>query len=321
MVSLLEKFVGENLGYVAVLNGVLGDLLEEKKSPLSIQMAFYENNQPMALDKEKWSQGVGGKICILAHGSCNTENDWRFKDDPSRDYGSLLKKDSGYTPFYLRYNSGLHIFVNGQRLSNLLEELIGCSSQEISEIVLIGHSMGGLVFRSACHYGMSENRNWVRLVKKIFYLGTPHLGTHFERFGNLTTTFLHRIPTLPTRAIASFLDLRSAGIKDMRHGSLTPLLTTAEHYSLCSILSKSMSPTFRHWFGDGMVHPESSMGQSLLKISSLPANKYHVKIIPGIYHYNLPRDIKIYKQIKKACCDKLWVNPGYFSEKSNLAAN
>ncbi|HSA58837.1 MAG TPA: hypothetical protein VLJ37_04055 [bacterium] len=315
---------GDRLGYLCIANGIIGDMLEERKSRLAIPMAFYTGGKRLSLTKgslEGLGLPDGGTVCVLAHGSCNSEKDWGFRGDPSKDFGSLLQADLGFFPIYLRYNTGLHISTNGKRLSGLLERLVRNNPVKVKEIVLLGHSMGGLVFRSACFYGQKENKEWVRRVKKIFYVGSPHWGTHFEKFGKLTTTVLRLIPTLPTKAIAAFIDLRSAGIKDLRHGFLThrdwqrphaddlfyvhqnktPLLETADHYLLCGTIAKSLDSTVGRLFGDGMVHPGSGTGKGLLPSSKIPFRADHSRIFPGISHYNLMKNMKVYRQIREWC--------------------
>ena len=314
---------GDRVGYLCILNGVIGDLLETQKSRLSIPMAFYPKGPRSAGSEGKRLSVLaeGGKICVLAHGSCTSEKDWSFRGDPSKDYGSLLRADLGFQPLYLRYNSGLHISTNGKRFSDLLEKMILRSPKKVTEIVLLGHSMGGLIFRSACYYGKKEKKKWVGLVKKIFYVGSPHWGTHFEKFGKLTTTILRLIPTLPTKAISALIEHRSAGIKDLRHGYLidedwqgqgaddlfyihknkVPLLETAEHYLICSTLSKSLNSRAGRLFGDGMVHPGSGTGNGLFPSSRIGFREDHCKIFPGVSHYNLLKTMKVYRQIRVWC--------------------
>ena len=48
-----------------------------------------------------------------------------------------------YTPFYLRYNTGLHISKNGQKFSEMMDSLFKTYPVNIEEIMVIGHSMGG----------------------------------------------------------------------------------------------------------------------------------------------------------------------------------
>lgn len=300
-----------------ILNGVLGDTLEKNKTGLALKMALHDTFGPLNLTKKALSHcdlPNTGKICILAHGSCSSEKAWGFKGNKSTNYGSLLQKDFDFTPFFLRYNSGLHISTNGKRLSNLLEKFIQAYPTKINEIILVGHSMGGLLFRSACYYGQKENKKWIGMIKKIFYLGTPHSGTHLEKLGKLTTTILNQIPNPITRMIVTLGDLRSAGIKDLRHGFITdedwqnknsdtffyrhknktPLLKDTHHYIICGTLSKVAGSKMGYLFGDGLVHPTSGTGRSLFL-------KENCKIIPGISHHHLQASKKVYQQIKIWC--------------------
>ncbi|MBI2339241.1 MAG: alpha/beta hydrolase [Deltaproteobacteria bacterium] len=309
---------------LSIVNGIVGDTFERKKSPFAIPMEFYAEGKPLPLTKAALA-GMNlpqtGKISILMHGSCASQTSWGFKGNPSKNYGLLLKKDAGFTPFFVRYNSGLHISTNGKRLSDLLERLIRNYPVEVTDIVLIGHSMGGLIYRSACHYGEMGKKKWVRLIRKIFYLGSPHLGTHFEKFGKLTTAILQRIPNPATRALARFIDLRSDGIKDMRHGYIIdddwnhghseklfylhqnkiPLLKSADHYLICSTLSKRADSIMGRFFGDGLVHPGSGIGRGLFSGSNIPFPKKHCKILPGLSHHNLQKSPRVYRQIRAWC--------------------
>ena len=310
-----------------VLNGVIGDTLEDRNTVLAMKMLLYYKEQPLELTLRRLSHSQlpkTGKICILAHGSCGSEKGWTLKGRSGNNYGTLLQQDFGLTPFFLRYNSGLHISTNGKRLSDLLETLVRRYPSKVREVVLVGHSMGGLVFRSACYYGERDKRQWVGLVRKVFYIASPHLGAHFENLGKLTTTLLGKIPNPITRLIASLGDLRSAGIKDMRHGYLTdedwqkknadklfhwhqnktPLLKTADHYLICGTLSKVAGSRMGRVFGDGVVHPASGTGRGLFASSAIPFLEDHCKIIPGISHAHLQRSRRVYQQIKEWCNKK-----------------
>lgn len=309
---------------LCVLNGIVGDALEERITGLAIPMTLTTGNERLLLTRAAFRNAAlpdSSRICILAHGNCGSHRGWGFKNNRSSNYGSLLQRDFGFTPFFLRYNSGLHISTNGKLLSNLLEKLIYCYPCKVQEVVLVGHSMGGLVFRSACHYGRKERRKWIQLIKKIFYLGTPHLGTHLEKLGKLTTTILKHIPNPITKAIVILGDLRSAGIKDLRHGYLidedwqnknadnlfyghqntTPLLKTADHYFICGTLSKVDGSKMGRLFGDGLVHPASGTGRGLFTSSDIPFLNNHCKIISGISHRHLQRSTRVYEQIRDWC--------------------
>ena len=82
--------------------------------------------------------------------------------------------DLGYTPVFVRFNTGRHISENGASLAALLDELVADWPVEVERIAIVGHSMGGLVARSACHRGgdvdartsatssRSARRTWAR---------------------------------------------------------------------------------------------------------------------------------------------------------------
>jgi pimeloyl-ACP methyl ester carboxylesterase len=157
---------------LAALNGVLGDHLADTANPLALKMQFRLRNMP---------QNSGGRIVVLIHGLCMSDLQWTRRD---HDHGAALARDFGYTPVYLSYNSGLHISTNGRALAESLEALITQWPAPVEDFVIIGHSMGGLVARSACHYGEEADHLWRRKLRKLVFLGTPHHGAPLERIGH-----------------------------------------------------------------------------------------------------------------------------------------
>jgi pimeloyl-ACP methyl ester carboxylesterase len=290
----------------SVLNGLIGDTLEAKKSRLAIEMSFR-------------GEIHGGKICVLVHGLCDSEETWGFTADAAKNYGTLLQQDFGYTPVFLRYNSGLHISTNGQLLAKLLREIDEENPDAIQEILLIGHSMGGLVVRSACHYGQKKGAAWVKRVKKIFLLGTPHLGSDWEKLGHLTGTILKKIPNFVTKGIAVLGDKRSAGIKDLRWGYLldedwrhakadsfwkdnrhpVPLLKGVDYYLIAAALAKKADHFLAQYFGDGAVPFKSAAGRSFRKSKCIPFSPDRCKTIRGLSHTGLARHPQVYEQIRE----------------------
>ena len=71
------------------------------------------------------------RLVVFIHGLTGDEFCWSWgqnlatNPDAADPYGSRLTSDLGYTPVYLRYNSGLHISENGRTVAALLEELAG----------------------------------------------------------------------------------------------------------------------------------------------------------------------------------------------------
>src|SRR5262249_30427390 len=159
------------------------------------------------------------RIVVFVHGLMGTEFYWDWgAREAGENYGARLAADFGCTPVYVRYNSGRHISENGRSLAAMLEELVDAWPAQVREIALVGHSMGGLVARSACYQAADADRHWPVRVGHIVTLGTPHLGAPLEQGAHVAAAALYALPE--TRMLAAFLRKRSAGIRDLRHGSL-----------------------------------------------------------------------------------------------------
>jgi pimeloyl-ACP methyl ester carboxylesterase len=118
----------------------------------------------------------------------------------------------------VRYNTGRHVSENGRSLADLLEALVAAWPVAVERIALVGHSMGGLVARSACHQAAERSDAWVGRVRHVVSLGTPHTGAPLAQAVHVAAAGLATVPE--TRAFSAFLRRRSAGIRDLRDGSL-----------------------------------------------------------------------------------------------------
>src|SRR5204862_251997 len=88
---------------------------------------------------------------------------------------------------YLHYNSGLHISENGRQFAQVLEILIAHWPSPLEELVIVGHSMGGLLARSAWHYAKAAGHAWPAQLRSMIFLGTPHHGAPLEPGRSLRT--------------------------------------------------------------------------------------------------------------------------------------
>lgn len=283
----------------SVVNGCFGDYLSQRDNGLAIDMAFYQNNRPLQLTPEALYDAFPaptGKLCVLVHGLCCHEGAWDYPGDPARSYGSGLHDDLGYTPLFLRYNTGLPIPYNGAALDALLEKLLATYPPAVEELVLIGHSMGGLVLRGACHFGAERGGAWVGKVSRVFYIGTPHEGAALERVGHLVNSVLHAVPHPLSALLGDVANQRSQGIKDLRHGTViegaagiaaVPWLASAQHYMIAGTVTDDPEHLAARLFGDGLVQP--------------PRAGDNVRLFPGVGHMQLAHNDAIYRQIRTWC--------------------
>ena len=203
---------------VAALNGVLGDHLAESGNPLAIEMQLRRDGRPLELDAEALALAfprASGKVLVLVHGSCVGDRQWTRR---GHDHGAALARDLGFAPIYLHYNTGLHVSVNGRAFAGLLEQLVAAWPTRIDGLVLLAHSMGGLVARSACHLGEADGHAWRRRLRTLVCVGTPHHGAPLERGGHWIDLLLG--VNRYSAPLARLGKIRSAGVTDMRHGNV-----------------------------------------------------------------------------------------------------
>ena len=221
---------GRELAVRSALNGVFGDALAHAGSSLAVRMGFHQNGSPVPLTAEALA-GLQARVCVFVHGLACDEQSWRrptaawagtawehaLAPGEAIHYGALLTHDSNeISCLYLRYNTGLPIADNAHDLVQQLEQLVSAAPPRLRELVLVGHSMGGLVARGACERAAVEGQAWLHRVPLVVCLGTPHQGAMLEQLGHLTGLALG--VSKVTQPLARVANARSQGIKDLRHG-------------------------------------------------------------------------------------------------------
>lgn len=308
---------------LAALNGVFGDYLVAHQNPLAITMQLRQHERPLVLNNAALATSFATenhKLLVLVHGLCMNDLQWnRERPDHSatHDHGASLARDLGYTPIYLYYNSGRHIATNGAEFAAILEQLVQVWPADISELVIIGHSMGGLVARSAYLHANQANHSWPQRLKKIIFLGTPHHGAPLERAGNWVDMLLDISPY--TAPFARLGKIRSAGIKDLRYGRIMnedtpdrgPMLPnrnvnkSVKYYTIAATKQKQAGGDGARLRSDGLVPVKSALAlgfrKGQLKDNTLP----HIISIPvsrqricyGLDHFDLLSSGEVYDQI------------------------
>lgn len=313
---------------IGVLNGTLGDYLKRTGNGLATSMALVCAGRAVALTRAAIAAAypaASPRVAVLVHGLMSTESVWEMEGGVT--YGSRLAADLGFTPLYVRYNSGLHVSENGEALDALLERLVAEYPVPIEELVLIGHSMGGLVTRSAAHAAAAGERRWLPLVKRAFYLGTPHLGAPLERFGNALTWALRAVGSAAsdpyTQLVADILDLRSSGVKDLRYANLrredwegadadallqnrrhpAPLLPHIRHHLVAATIGDD--PRLTLLFGDAIVPLRSATGRARPHDRSALFPQEHVRVLPRLDHLRLAHEPEVYALLRAWCEEPL----------------
>jgi pimeloyl-ACP methyl ester carboxylesterase len=309
---------------IGALHGVVGDRLERERNGLRMRMEFRHEGRPLDLDRENLRRAypvAARKLAVFVHGLAGNEHVWRFYSrehygDDDTSYGSRLEQELGYSALHLRYNSGLHISENGGLLAERMEELLRAWPVEVEEIVLVGHSMGGLVARSACHQARRRGIGWCDAVRHVFCLGSPHLGAPLEKLGNVAGWVLGAFDV--TRPLGRIVNGRSAGIKDLRFGYLVeedwrgrdadallanhrheiPFLESAAHYFVGATVTASPSHPVGYLLGDTLVRFPSASGGGATHARRVPFRDEHGRHLGGTTHLRLLNHPAVYEQIR-----------------------
>lgn len=299
---------------IAALNGVLGDYLAETENPLAVPMQVRSNGRP--LKDEDFLEAVEqteGRLLILVHGLCMNDLQWERR---GHDHGAALASELGLTPVYVHYNTGLHISENGRQLSDLLETLTQKARRPLT-LFILAHSMGGLVSRSACHYGKTAGHTWMNHLQKIIFLGAPHHGALLEKSGNWFTLFLEISPySAPFSRLGK---IRSCGITDLRYGSVSaddwqgrdrfafsgdrrvpvPLPEGVQCYAIAVTKGKASGKLNDDLVGDGFVTVSSAMGHHKNPERRLLFPETHKWIGRHMAHMDLLNHPEVYEVIKE----------------------
>ncbi len=290
----------------AALNGVLGDYLAASGNPLAIPMALRRNGLPFTPSPRR------RRLVVLVHGLCMGDRQWHRN---GHDHGAALARDLGCEVAYLRYNTGLHVSTNGRAFAALLEKLVAGS--RVRELVIVAHSMGGLVARSACHYGAQSGHAWPGMLSRAVFLGTPHHGAPLERGGNWVDIALGAMPY--ASPFARLGNVRSAGITDLRHGNLLDedwhgrdrfarTRDSRTHLPLpvgtrCYAVGATIDGLKGRLLGDGLVPLDSALGRHKAAARCLAFPKNRQWVARGVSHLGLLDSPAVYGRLRKWLAD------------------
>jgi pimeloyl-ACP methyl ester carboxylesterase len=305
----------EREAVVAALCGVLGDYLAATDNPLAITMEFRQSGRPLRLERLALRSRLPAatpRLLVLMHGLCMDDLQWRRE---GHDHGEALARELGYTPVYLRYNSGLSVSTNGRILAPLMERLYDAWPVPIERLVILGHSMGGLVGRSAIHHGtlvQRGNLRWPTRVNDLVCLGTPHQGAPLDRAGHGVDLLLSATPY--AAPLARLGKVPSAGMSDLRLGNIlsAPSGDDGTHrctqvslpertrcFAIAAMLGLSAGNLKSNLRGDGLVPVASALGQHHEPERRLAFGPDRQAVVPHANHLDLLSDAEVYRLLRQ----------------------
>ncbi len=308
----------------ASINGFWGDYLNRKNSRLDLGMTLRHHGRHLPATAEAFAAAFPNptnKVCIFVHSLAATEWLWSLSSeqhygDPDVTFGTRLSDDLGYTPIYVRYNTGRHISENGRALAKLITEALEAYPLPVEEVALIGHSMGGLVARSAAHYAREHDEPWVSRLRHVACIGSPHLGAPLERAVNRLTGVLRKVDAAGAQVPAALLDTRSAGVKDLGYGYTIdeewlgrdpdevfadarrniPLVDGVGYYFLAATITRDPEHPLGQLLGDLLVQLPSASGEA-----PEPARRIHFSggaVFPGMNHIHIANHPDVYEALR-----------------------
>ncbi|MEI5672573.1 MULTISPECIES: lipase family alpha/beta hydrolase [unclassified Nocardioides] len=255
----------------SAVNGLIGDRLVRERPRLAIEMAVRHEGRDVAPERDALAAtfpAATGRVVVFLHGLCETEAYWRRgREKLGTTYGEMLAGE-GWTPVFLRANTGLPLRENGVALAALLRDLVAQWPEEVTRIALVGHSMGGLILRAAgavvTEPAVDEGGPqgpWTELVSDVVTLGTPHLGAPIAQGIGHGSRGLGRLPE--TAAFGRILDWRSVGVHDLVAGLAedVPPLPHASYRLVAATLTASPRHPVGHVVGDLLVRVPSAYGR------------------------------------------------------------
>ena len=300
-------------GVLAFVHGFNGDKMVSGRVPLSSPMNLRRSGERVPATPEGLARAypdAAPQIVIFVHGFVGTEQMWKrhaHRDDDGRrlSYGRRLEAHGDWSSLFVRYNTGLRIKSNGLELALLIEQAVDNWPVPVERVVLVGHSMGGLVASSAL-LQWPQSASWGPLVSDLITLGTPYHGSPIEQGANYLAEWFSGHGS--TKWLGDVIQFRSEGIKDLRPGNLFLADTrgampdaaewrrmlapqmVVRHLSIAGVLTKDPHARLGGIIGDGVVPRSSARGGADNELS-------RSTMMGGMSHNDLVNDPRVYEVI------------------------
>lgn len=289
-----------------LVNGVFGDHLRRRGNALDLGARLRLGDAYLPDDPSAWPEhlrGIASRVVVFVHGLATTEWCWWMDaeaklGDPTASFGTRIESELGWTPLYLRYNTGVPTAESGEALAKLLDALAS-TAPGLSDLAVVGHSMGGLVVRQACAAADRRGHRWLHPLRHAFCLGAPHRGAGLARWNEGFSERLLGVDLPGTRVVGRLLGLRSTGISDLCHGldfDTAPLTPDVTWHFVAASLSRQARPWVDLGIGDLLVDVPSAL---------CPGSGGDVRThrFGGVGHTGLTTDPRVLAVLREALAD------------------
>ena len=301
---------------LSLLNSMIGGYLEKENNPLAVQMGFYHHAKHIDLDSPLTTQlniTLSNKVVIFVHGLSNLENVWDYPPDGGstssilshyidvclesadsqreQNYGTKLNEEHGYTPLFLRYNTGLSLEKNAQNFNRLLNKLYAAYPNQIEELMLVGYGMGGRLLSHTQFMAQAVNAAWLSTLSRCLYLGKLNEGSFLTLALRLGSVLFRRLPVLFNHNVANWLNQKSQQLQEKPHNSPNKSSMAKENPAYMTFLEDK-----RHMFIDGDLNSENRNDEASNKYIVPPLAPSHSQnaYIEGISPIRLTHSDRVY---------------------------
>ena len=276
---------------LGLVNGVFGDRLGARTAPLDLASVLRHGDAYLGPATVIPPREDRPHVVVLVHGLATTEWSWvlgaeAYHGDPAATFGTMLERDLGLEPVYARFNTGRPIEVNGASLAERLEALAQAWNPE--RIVLVCHSLGGLVARAAGEAAKNAGHTWLGRWTDFVTLSTPHPGAPLAALADLGARGLGSLEHPATQVLARILEARSPGIQALKEAATSGLPEVR-----CTFLAATAS--------EGPVG--TLVGDLLVRVPSASGPETHRERVtlgtfPGVLHHQVQCHPAVYAAVR-----------------------
>lgn len=270
---------------VAALNASVGDYLQREQNPLDLQLRLRTSTRFLDEPQSDWNPK---RVALYVHGLGANEWSWflgseKQHGDPAEAFPTMLERDLGLEPLFVRYNTGRSIEENGRALREKLTWFFEYHSPE--ELFIVGHSMGGLVANAA----VQDPSNWRDHVKCVVTIGSPHSGAPLAKLADHSGRFLNAIDLPTTKILGRLLSGRSVGVKDLSIGFEVDDHQDIPRVFLSATALRASGPVAQN-IGDLLVPASSAHGGSL-------GGDWRTRNTDGVLHHQVQNHPSVYESL------------------------